>query len=123
MHICTVHRDFQAEDCYLLDVLVSNPSAFCDVHVTDAGLVSDHRLVTARLWCRHMKVKTSYSSRNITAIDIAEFNRALHASSLFTAPADTADGFANQLQDVITTLLDKFAPLHASEVFIPVVVS
>jgi len=70
-----------------------------------------------------MKVKTSYSSRNITAIDIGEFNRALHASSLFTVPADTADGFANQLQDVITTLLDKFAPLHASEVFIPVVVS
>ena len=60
-----------------------------------------------------MKVKTSYSSRNNRAIDIAEFDRALHASSLFTAPADTADGFADQMQDVVTTLLDKFAPLRA----------
>jgi len=30
-----------------------------------------------------------------------------------TVPANTGDGFADQLRDVITTLLDKFAPLHA----------
>jgi len=31
---------------------------------------------------------------------------------LFTAPAVTPDGFADQLHDVVTTLLDKFAPLR-----------
>jgi len=110
--VCTPTRDNN-----LLDVLVSSrPWVFCDVRVTDAGLVSDHRLVTARLECRRMKVKTSYSSRNIREIDIAGFDRAMRASSLFTAadaPADTTDGFADQLQDVVMTLLDKFAPLRA----------
>ena len=91
----------------------SCPSAFCDVRVTDAGLVSDHRLVTAHLQCRRMKVKTSCSSRNIRAIDITEFDRALRASSLaVTSPADATDGFADQLWDIVWTMLDKFAPLR-----------
>jgi len=43
--VCTPTRNDN-----LLDVLVSSrPSAFCDVRVTDAGVVSDHRLVIARL--------------------------------------------------------------------------
>jgi len=73
-HLSTVFDSFglselvctPTQDDNLLDVLVSSrPSAFCYVRVTDAGLVSDHRLVTASLQCRPMKVKTSYSSRNI----------------------------------------------------------
>ena len=72
-----------------------------------------------------MKVKTCYSSRNIRAIDIAEFDPAMRASSLFTSPADTADGFADQLRDVVTTLLDS--SLRSAQEFdvdfIPVVVS
>jgi len=92
--VCTPTRDDN-----LLDVLVSScPSVFCDVRVTDSGLVSDHRLVTACLQCRRMKVETSYSSRNIRTINIAKFNQAMRASSLFTAPANTADGFADQLR-------------------------
>jgi len=37
----------------------------------------------------------------------------MRASLLFTAPADTADRFADQLRDVVMTLLGKFALLRA----------
>ena len=101
--VCAPTRDNN-----LLDVLVSShPSALCEVRVSDAGLVSDHRLVTARLVCSRTKVKTSYRSRNIRAIDVVQFDRALRASPLFADPAVTPDGFAHQLRDVVTTLLDK----------------
>lgn len=44
--VCAPTRDNN-----LLDVLVSShPSALCDVRVSDAGLVSDHRL-SRRAWC------------------------------------------------------------------------
>jgi len=90
----------------------SSVSVVRRARVRDAGLVSDHRFVTARLVCSRTKVKTSYRFRNIRAIGVFEFDRALCASTLFTAPAVTADGFADQLRDVVTTLLDKFAPLR-----------
>ena len=40
-----------------------------------------------------------------------KFELALRRSSLFTAPADTANAFTTQLRTVVTELLDSFAPL------------
>ena len=37
-----------------------------------------------------------------------------HQSSLFTNPSQTADGFAEQLRDVVTEELDKVAPMKTS---------
>ena len=40
-----------------------------------------------------------------------ELEAELLSSSLFTAPATSTDSFADQLEDVVTAILDKFAPL------------
>jgi hypothetical protein len=109
----TEHVGLPTRDDNLLDVLASSlPSAVSDIRVSDAGLLSDHRLIMARLICKRQTVKLSYRSRNVKAIDTAKFELALRSSSLFTAPASTTDGFADQLKNVVTELLDKFAPLR-----------
>jgi hypothetical protein len=37
----------------------------------------------------------------------------LRASSLFTSPSDTVDRYVDQITEVVTLVLDKFAPLRA----------
>lgn len=66
----------------LLDILASSdPSVVTGVGVDDAGLISDHRLVTARLAVHRVKQKIAYTSRNIRAIDSAVFEQKLLESS------------------------------------------
>ena len=52
------------------------------------------------------------SFRCVKDINTEEFQEAIVQSTLFCAPETTADGFAQQLVDVVTEALDKFAPLQ-----------
>ena len=101
-------------DNNLLDVLAySDDRKFIhDVTVDDAGRVSDHRLVKA-MFAVGMKRWTpiSYQFRPLNAMNFSEFEHSILSSSLFTAPSDKADTFSDQLCDVVSSTLEKLAPL------------
>ena len=82
--------------------------------VDAAGEISDHHLVVARLCVDTGVVRrpVPISYRRIKSIDTDEFERRLRGSSLFSAPATTADGFAEQLQRTVVDLLDEMAPIR-----------
>ena len=101
----------------VLDVVATHPSiVVSNVRVDEAGMVSDHRLVIATLQLPVAPVVPAVpiTSRRINGIDLEEFQTALRQSSLFTNPSETADGFAQQICDVVTQELDRVAPLKTS---------
>jgi Reverse transcriptase (RNA-dependent DNA polymerase)/Endonuclease-reverse transcriptase len=92
-----------AKDSTLLDNL-----AVCNTHG-----VSDHCLVkwtVAR--CLNRRQPTTVFYRNLKSLDLDAFRTALSNSPLFTAPEDTVDGFASQIDDVVTDILDQLAPIR-----------
>ena len=100
----------------LLDVLATEDRvAVFGVLANDVGLISDHRMIYAKLRSRSPPCKsTSYTYRNIRRIDTVAFEDALQRSALFTAPASSTDAFANQTADIVSAELEKVAPLHTS---------
>ena len=98
---------------HLLDVLAtSRPAIVNDVKVSDADFLSDHRLVSATVATRVVKPVVTRASRNIRSIDTAKFDSALRQSELFSRPATTVDSFVEQLDAVLTRLLDDMAPVR-----------
>ena len=99
-----------------LDVLAAEDRvAVSGVAVDDMGLISDHRMVYAKLRSPSPPCKpTSYTYRNIRRIDTAAFEDALLRSALFTAPASFTDAFANQMVDIVSAEREKVAPLHTA---------
>ena len=53
----------------------------------------------------------SYQYRDIKNIDLDLFNHNILSSSLFSNPHPTVDGYADQMETEITSVLDKLAPL------------
>ena len=97
----------------LLDVLAtSNNSVVTNVKVDNADCLSDHCLISADIAVRAPRPVITYSSRNIRSIDEKQFENDLRKSVLFTQPANTTDAYVNQLNDVLTDLLDKAAPVR-----------
>ena len=67
----------------------------------DAGLVSHHRLVLVKFRARPApRQPARYTYRNVKRIDTVAFQDALRQSALFTSPATSNDGFADQLADI-----------------------
>lgn len=98
----------------LLDVLAcsTDPPWVTGVCVDDGGNVSDHRLLKADLAVgRKRWSKITYQFRPIKEFNHGAFEQSIRSSSLFTAPAQTADAFSEQMFQVITGELDKVAPL------------
>ena len=52
-----------------------------------------------------------YHYRNIKRIDLELFEQAILSSSLLSSPDPTVDGYANQMETELTSILDKVAPL------------
>jgi len=81
--------------------------------VDDAGLVSDHRLVAANISVYRRAVRAVPKSfRPIRKIDTDEFEQSLWNSELFSSPATTVDGFAEQLKHIVDAELDHVASLR-----------
>lgn len=99
----------------LLDIIaVSNPAIINHIRVVDSAAVSDHSLIVASLQSRRpLPSVIQFVSRNLKRLNHAEFEARLRDSALFKAPASTADGFAAQLQSVVTDCLDKLVPLRS----------
>ena len=96
----------------LLDIIaVSDPVIINHIRVVDSAAVSDHSLVIASLQSRRPPPPVvQFASRDLKRLNQAEFEARLRDSSLFTAPAATADAFAAQLQSVVTECLDDLVP-------------
>ena len=105
----TQHVNIPTREDNLLDIIVTeDPFAVCGLSVDDAGIVSDHHLVLAKL--RAPRQPTRYTYRNIKRIDTVAFEDALCRSTLFTAHATSTDGDADQLADILSAELSKVAP-------------
>jgi hypothetical protein len=99
---------------HLLDILATDSVlSVSDVRVVETG-ASDHKLVVAAVGAVQSAPQKTVSVRyrNIRQIDIVDFEFRLRQSPLFTAPADTVDAYADQIQSVVTALLDDVAPLR-----------
>ena len=97
----------------MLDVVVADSIfTLLNVEFSDAGLASDHHLVTAKLWLRPPAQPTiPVKFRRIANVDVDEFQSAIRRSSLYTTLALTTDEFACQLADVVMSELDAVAPV------------
>ena len=85
-----------------------------DVIVEDVGL-SDHSLISCKVAVdikRQPIVKASF--RNWKKLDLDVFRERIKSSSIYLQPATTAQGFANQLETDITSILDDLAPVCTS---------
>jgi hypothetical protein len=85
-----------------------------DVVVTDAGL-SDHFLVKCKVAAsidRPPIIKSTF--RNWKRLDLDRFNDKLRSSAVCMQPATTADAFASQLEESVTTILNELAPMCTS---------
>ena len=92
----------------LLDVIASvDPSAIKGVSVNDGGRLSDHQLIVAKLASHRSKQNVRYQCRNLKAVE-----RELRSSSLFSCPESSVDGFTEQHQRVVITVLDVLAPVQ-----------
>jgi hypothetical protein len=99
----------------LLDVFTSSdPITVTNVHVDDAGHLPDHRLVAVRIVATRLKVKVNYIWLNIKALDLTEFERLMRQSVLFSGPDNSAEGFVDQMAAVVTSVLDRLAPIHSA---------
>jgi hypothetical protein len=99
---------------HVLDVVATDPASMvCDIVVDDAGQISDHRLVVATITAESAQrhAPAVFTFRRIANIDLVAFEQKLRSSSLFLAPATTAEQFAEQMKTVIVSILDKAAPL------------
>ena len=100
-------------DNNLLDVLASTSSTLItNVAVDDAGLISDHRIVTANVTVRSPKPTVAYTWRQLRKVDPSTFESAIRQSELFTSPAVGTDDYAEQLVRVVSQQLDVMAPLR-----------
>lgn len=76
--------------------------------------ISDHDLVTFRISSksRTKRVATTFSYRKLADLDTDSFKHDLANSELFTSPAESADSFAEQIDTVTSSILDKYCPLR-----------
>ena len=98
----------------LLDVLASDAAdIFTDVHVIDAGLLSDHRLLLVSCSINRRATRDAPTSyRNIKKINSQHFQAALCNFTIFSSPEATVDSFTEQIVVEITKALNEAAPFR-----------
>ena len=85
--------------------------------VTTTFVVSSHEISDHDQTCTNVNTKRykspqrTYHYRNIKSINLELFEQAILSSSLFSSPDPTVDGYANQMETELTSILDKVAPL------------
>ena len=112
----TQHVNTPTRGDNLLDNIVAeDPFAVCGLSVDDAGIVSDHHLMLAKLRARPApRQPTRYTYRNIKRIDTVAFEDALCRSTLFTALATSTDGDGDHMADILSAELSMVAPQRTS---------
>ena len=90
--------------------MTDTAESLSDVEIDEASCITAHRLVHANL---AFTVQTTHvitsTFRRIKKIVPASFETVLRHSVLFAAPTTTVDAFTDQMVNVITDELHKFA--------------
>ena len=101
----------------LLDLVIGGAAStrIRQVGARSSHGVSDHDLVTWSLvtYERPPRHVHTYRFRNLKAIDLEQFKCDIYRSDLFSAPASTAEEFADQLDETVTSILDVHCPLQS----------
>ena len=98
----------------LLDLIITPSSSKL---VTVTSVVSSHEISDHDLTLTNLNTKCYKSPQrthhycNIKGIDLELFEQTILSSSLFSSPDPTVNGFANQMETELTSILDKVAPL------------
>ena len=107
-------HDSHHDQSSLLDLIIT-PSSSRLVTVTSvvsSHEISDHDLTLTNLNTKRYKSpQRTYHYRNIKGINLELFEQSILSSSLFSSPDPTVDGFANQMETELTSILDEVAPL------------
>jgi len=104
----------------LLDLVVGRVGSGCISHVAvQPSHVSDHDLVTWTLSSRTKPARqlVSYKFRLLKNVDWNSFQADLRLSELHTKPAKSVDEFADQLDAITTSILDRHCPLQERKRF------
>jgi len=100
---------------YLLDIVaVSNVSRVTNVSVSETEYISDHCLLSAAVAVCLPQPVVNYTWRNIRNIDTALFEADLRKCVIFSELATSVDAYVDQLDSVLTALLDKHAPVRTT---------
>ena len=75
--------------------------------------ISDYHLTCTNLLNtkRYKSPQRTYHYRNIRSIELELFEQTILSSSLFSSLDSTVDGFANQMETELASILDKVTPL------------
>ena len=93
----------------LLDLIITPSSSklVAITSVVSSHEISDHDLTLANLNTKRYKSpQRTYHYRNIKSIDLELFEQTILSSSLFSSPDPTVDGYANQMETELTSILD-----------------
>ena len=95
-------------------ILTNRSGRVSQVAVHSSHEVSDHDLVTESLATRTLPLERSlrYYHRNLKNIDTDLFQEDIRKYVLFTDPADSVDGFADQLESTLGGILEPHCPLR-----------
>ena len=107
-------QDSHHDKFSLLDLIITpSPSKLVSSTSVEASHeVSDHCLVLAKLnTIRPKPPHRKYQYRDIKNINLSIFKQKIDSSTLFFHPAPTVDGFVDQMESNITSILDELAPL------------
>jgi hypothetical protein len=99
----------------LLDLVITSAdsTSLANLTVCSSYGVSDHCLVRWTMArCLNRRQPTTVQYRKLKSMDLDSFRKAMLDSTLFTEPEETVDGFAKQINTVVTGILDKLAPLR-----------
>ena len=81
-------------------------------HIVSSHEISDHDLILTNLNTKRYKSpQRTYHYRNIKSIHLKLFEQTILSSSFFSSPDPTVDGYANQMETELASILDKVAPL------------
>ena len=98
---------------HILDLLITRDKApMIDFGVFEQSL-SDHSAIFCKLptTVNSLPTRTVKTYRKLSSIDATAFSTDILASSLYTNPSSTVESFSQQLHSVLSSILDKHAPL------------
>ena len=89
------------------------PDLVSSVRIVDSCSVSDHKLVIAAINIDPVKPDSIHQTfRDLKNFDAKQFESSLRHSTLFTAPAETAEEFSTQLSEIVSSELNKVCPVE-----------
>ena len=99
-----------------LDMLIASRQSkiVSKIEVTNSHKLLDHSMVTCQLDMKKVKLPSvPFVYRQIKKINVAAFELKLLSSKLSTSTTTSSDAYLDEIEEVVTDLLDSVAPLRS----------